>query len=122
MRTEPSLGLSITAAAQMKQQDGRVVGIIELLTKFDQTLAVQLARRVGAEIAIVTPAGVIASSDEDLQLTIADIEAVRGIREHPWDITIGDKEYLAMAVPLRAASGSQPTPSSVMVTCKPSYS
>jgi len=107
VRQDEVMGLVLTGIAPILAPDGNLAGAIEVMSTIDDSFAMERAKALGLRVAVLDTAGVIASSERDLPLSVAGLPAALEDQaaNGTTTIAIGHDRYLAAFVPLTSPSG-----------------
>ncbi|MBM4411723.1 MAG: HAMP domain-containing protein [Chloroflexi bacterium] len=107
IRQDELLGLVLTGVAPIRGADGALAGAIEVMSTIDSSFAMERAKALGLQVAVLDTAGVIAASESNLRVRVEDLplaltdQKVHGTTE----ITISGRQFLAAFVPLVSQTG-----------------
>lgn len=102
IRADELLGPSVVGIAPVFDNEGRVIGAIEVLTALDRTYLRDRSRILGVELALLTEDQVLqADSDGDVQPGEIDESDRQELLHGPVMLDLGDGKYLSTILPLR---------------------
>ncbi len=107
VRQDELIGLVLSGIAPVKAPGGSLAGAIEVMSTIDSGFAMERAKVLGLQVAVLDTAGVIASSEADLHLRVEDLPAALAEQKTAGTtkITIDQRRSIAAFVPLVSQAG-----------------
>lgn len=106
-RIDEVLGVTLAGLSPVYGPDGELAGVIETMASLDDSFARTLAGLVGTRVAVLGNDGSGVSSEPGWLPTLGEIEPIARA-EHPYYVSIGDEEFLAMSTPIQTPGGAEP--------------